>query len=244
MAVVNKMKLEINGEVVAEAADADDVKDALHDLNPEVEAFIVLSESEGVFLQAAGIPQTGYVMSYHNAQTGEELTSKNQTLKPMAVMRVLTAYARENADWRSNIGWEPMGAHVVQAYSWRAAWKRAWPLYVGMLFFAVAIVPLVVATKAVVDQVVYKPLCEQGSERQFDHFSHGSGNGNINVGYTPGRCWYTNGDNVALETIVKSGSVLIDIVGSITQVVMPIIIIVVIELVGFSLWRGRRKRLE
>lgn len=236
------MKLEINEQIVAEDADVDDIKDALHDLNAEDEAFIILWESEGVFLQATGVPQTGYVMGYHNTQTGEELTSKNQELKPMAVMRALTSYVRGNADWRNTIGWEPTGAYVAQAISWRAAWRRAWPLYMGILFFAVAIVPLVFATKAVVDQTVYKPLCEQGGERQFDHFSHGSGNGNINTPYTPGRCWYANGDNVALQDVVESGAMLLDVAGSITQVVVPLIIIVVIELVGFGLWRGRRKR--
>lgn len=234
------MKLEINQTIVAEDADADDIKDALRVLSQEDEAFITLWESDEVFLQAAGVPQTGYVMSYHNAKTGEELTSKNQALKQQAVTRALTAYVNRNWDWRTSVGWEPTGTYAAKSVSWRVAWQRAWPLYVGMLFFAVAIVPLVMGTKAVLDQTVYKRLCEQGGERQFDHFSHGSGNGNIP--YSPGRCWYLNGENIALQDLVESGSVFIDVAGSITQVVVPIFIIVVIELVGFGLlFRGRRK---
>lgn len=234
------MKLEINQTIVAEDADADDIKDALRVLSQEDEAFITLWESDEVFLQAAGVPQTGYVMSYQNAKTGEELTSKNQALKQQAVTRVLTSYVRGNVDWRNTIGWEPTGAYAAKAVSWRAVWQRAWPLYTGILFFAIAIVPLVFATKSVLDQTVYKRLCEQGGERQFDHFSHGSGNGNIP--YSPGRCWYVNGENIALQDIVESGSVFIDVAGSITQVVLPILIIVVIEVVGFGLLFGRRKR--
>src|SRR6476620_4734379 len=104
------MKLEINQTIVAEDADADDIKDALRVLSQEDEAFITLWESEDVFLQAAGVPRTGYVMSYHNGKTGEELVSKNQQLKPAAVMRALTSYARGNWDWRGTIGWQPTGA--------------------------------------------------------------------------------------------------------------------------------------
>ena len=235
------MKLEINQTIVAEDADADDIKDALRVLSQEDEAFITLWESEWVFLQAAGTPLAGYTMGYHNAQTGEELSSKNRELKLAAVMRAFTAYARGKADWRNTIGWEPTGAYAARSLSTGAALRRGLPLYIAILFFAVAIVPLVMATKYVVDQTVFKPLCEQYAP-DFDHFQHGSGNGNINVGYTPGRCWYKDGVNAALQDIVKSGSVLIDTAGSITQVVVPIIIIVVIELVGFGWWFGKRKR--
>ncbi len=234
------MKLEINQTIVAEDADADDIKDALRVLSQEDEAFITLWESDEVFLQAAGVPQTGYVMSYHNAKTGEELTSKNQELKPMAVTRALTAYVRGNADWRNTIGWEPTGTYAANTVSWRVAWQRAWPLYVGILFFAVAIVPLVMATKYVVDQAVFKPLCEQYAP-DFDHFQHGSGNGNLATPYSPGRCWYQQGVNMALQDIVESGAVFIDTAGRIIQVVVPIIIIVVVEVVGFGWWRGRKR---
>lgn len=236
------MKLEINGEVVADIANADDIKDALHDLNADNEAFIVLTEREGVFLQAAGVPSSGYVMSYHNARTGEELTSKNQALKPMAVMRAFTSYARGGADWRNTIGWEPSGAYVAKSYNWRTTWRRMWPLYVGILFFTVAIVPLSMATKAVIDQTVFKLLCEQDSERIFTHFQHGSGNGNVSTPFTPGTCWYEGGENIILRTIQGSGADVIDLVAKIAQVVVPITVIVLIEIVGFILWRGRKYR--
>ncbi|MBA3870747.1 MAG: hypothetical protein H0X30_16530, partial [Anaerolineae bacterium] len=149
------MKLEINQTIVAEEATAENIKDALRVLSPEDEAFITLWESEGVFLQAAGTPRTGYVMSYHNAETGEELTSKNQALKPMAVMKAFTAYARGNWDWRNTIGWEPTGEYATRTISTGAALRRGLPIYVALLFFVVAIVPLVMGTKAVVDQVVF-----------------------------------------------------------------------------------------
>ena len=234
------MKLEINQTIVAEEATAENIKDALRVLSPEDEAFITLWESEGIFLQAAGTPRTGYVMGYHNAETGEELTSKNQALKPMAVMKAFTAYARGNWDWRSTIGWQPTGEYATRTISTGAALRRGLPIYVALLFFAVAIVPLVMGTKAVVDQVIFKPLCEQ-REPDFDHFQHGSGNGNINVGYSPGRCWHKDGVNFTLKEVVGSSSVFIDTGGSIIQVVVPLIIIVVIEIVGFMLWQRRRK---
>jgi hypothetical protein len=234
------MKLEINQTIVAEDADADDIKDALRVLSPEDEAFITLWESEGVFLQAAGVPRTGFVMGYHNAQTGEELTSKNKALKQPAVTRALTSYARGSAEWRNTIGWQPTGEYAARSIGTGAALRRAWPFYAGILFFCVAIVPLVMGTKAVMDQTVYKPLCEQDSERQFDHFSHGSGNGNIP--YSPARCWYANGENIALEDIMESGSLVVDVAGRIIQVVVPIILIVVIEGVGLMLWWRGRKR--
>ncbi len=234
------MKLEINQTIVAEDADVDDIKDALRVLSQEDEAFITLWESEGVFLQAAGTPQAGYVMGYHNAQTGEELTSKNRELKPAAVMRTFTAYVRGKVDWRNTIGWEPTGEYAARSLSTGAALRRGLPIYVAILFFAVAIVPLVMGTKYVVDQTVFKSLCEQYAP-DFDHFQHGSGNGNINVGYTPGRCWYKDGLNVALKDVVGSSAVFIDTAGSITQVIVPILIIVVVELAGFVLWRGRKR---
>ncbi len=237
------MKLEINQTIVAEDADADDIKDAMKNLNREAEAMIMLSDREGIFLQAAGVPVDGFVMGYQNSETGEELTSKNQALKQQAVTRALTAYVNGSWDWRSVVGWEPSGAFAAKGGDWKLAMRRAWPLYVGMLFFAVAIVPLVMATKYVVDQTVFKGLCEQYAP-DFDHFQHGSGNGNINVGYSPGRCWYKEGVNVELQDIVGSGAVFIDTAGSIAQVVVPIILIVVIEVVGFVWWRGRRKAIN
>ncbi len=237
------MKLEINQTIVEEDVDGDDIKDALRVLSQEDEAFITLWESDEVYLQAAGVPQTGYVMSYHNAKTGEELSSKNQELKPMAVMRVLTSYARGNGEWRSSIAWEPMGSYAAKSVGLQPTWQRAWPLFVGVLFFTVAIVPLVMVTKYGVDQTVFKRLCEQYAP-DFDHFEHGSGNGNINVGYSPGRCWYKDGLNITLQEIVGSGAVFIDTAGRIAQVVIPITVIVIIELTGFAWWFGRRKRVR
>lgn len=234
-----RMKLEINGEVVSDEVDAEGIKDAMHALNADGEAIIVLTEREGVFLQAAGTPTTGFVMGYHNGATSEELASTNQTLKPMAVLRAFTSFARGNADWRGSIGWEPSGAYVAKAYNWRATWRRMWPLYVGLLFFTIAIVPLAMATKSVIDQVVFKPLCEQDSGRTFSHFQQGSGNGNVSTPFTPGTCWYEGGENITLRTL-QEGADLIDLVAKIAQVVVPIIVIVVIELVGFLLWRGRK----
>jgi hypothetical protein len=93
------VKLEINGRMIAENANADDIKDALHELDLNTEAVIVLSEREGVFMQAAGISAEGYVMGYQNAETGEELTSKNQALKQAAMTQTLTTYARGSWDW-------------------------------------------------------------------------------------------------------------------------------------------------
>ena len=234
------MKLEINQTIVAEDADADDIKDALRVLSQEDEAFITLWESDDVFLQAAGVPATGYVMSYHNGQTGEELTSKNQALKPQAVMRTFTSYVRGNWDWRNTVGWQPTGEYAGRTVSTGAALRRGLPLFLAILFFTIAIVPLVMGTKAVVDQVVFKPLCEQYAP-DIDHFQHGSGNGNVSTPYTPGRCWYKDAVNVALKDIVGNGGVLIDTAGSFIQVIVPIVVIVVIELAGFIGWRGRRK---
>src|SRR5690349_3729913 len=124
------MKLEVNGKVIAENANADDVKDALHELDPNAEAVIVLSEREGVFLQAAGIPAEGYVMGYQNAETSEELTSKNQALKQAAVTRTLTAYVQGKWEWRTAIGWQPTGAYAAKGVSTWAALRRGLPIYV------------------------------------------------------------------------------------------------------------------
>jgi len=234
------MKLEINQTIVVEDADADDIKDALRVLSQEDKAFITLWESAGVFLQA-GVPSTGYVMSYHNAQTGEELISKNQALKQAAVSRTLTAYVQGKWEWRNTVGWQPTGEYATRSISTGAALRRGLPIYLALLFFIVAIVPLVMGTKAVVDQVVFKPLCEQYAS-DFDHFQHGSGNGNVSTPYTPGRCWYQDAVNITLKEVVGSSSVFIDTAGSILQVVVPLIIIVVIEVAGFMLWRRGRKR--
>ncbi|MEP6985490.1 MAG: hypothetical protein ABI970_07825, partial [Chloroflexota bacterium] len=56
------------------------------------------------------------------------------------------------------------------------------------------------------------------------------------------RCWHKDGVNFTLKEVVGSSSVFIDTAGSITQVVVPLIIIVVIELVGFMIWQRGRKR--
>jgi hypothetical protein len=191
-------------------------------------------------LQAAGIPAEGYMMGYQNAETSEELTSKNQALKQTAVTRTLTAFVQGKWEWRNTIGWQPTGAYATRSISTWAAIRRGMPIYVGLLFFVVAIVPLVMSTKAVVDQVVFKPLCEQYAP-DFERFQHGSGNGNVATPYSPGRCWHKDGVNFTLQEVVGSSSVFIDTAGSILQVVVPLIIIVVIEIGGAMMWRGRRK---
>ena len=238
------MKLEINGKVITENADADDIKDAIHDLNPDTEALIVLSEGEGVFLQAAGIPAEGYVMEYQNAETSEELRSKNQALKQQVVMRTLTAYVRGNWEWRNTIGWQPTGAYAARSLSTGAALRRGLPIYLALLFFVVAIVPLVMGTKWVAEQAVFKGMCEQNGDGQFDHYEHGGGD-NLSVSYSPPRCWYLGGKNLELQRVTDSNADAIDAAARAIEVVVPVIVIVVIEIVGLLVWwRGRRRRLS
>jgi hypothetical protein len=234
------MKLEINQKIVAENADAEAIKDALRVLNQENEAFITLWESEDIFLQAAGVPQTGYMMSYHNGQTGEELISKNQAIKPQTVMRAMSSYARGNWDWRNMIGWQPTGEYAARIVSRGSALRCGLPIYVALLFFIVAIAPLVIGTKWVAEQAVFKGLCEQNGDGKFAHYEHGGGD-DITVSYSPPRCWFDSGKNIDFHTVAGSNADVIDAAARAVEVVVPVIVIVVIEIVGLLLWWRARK---
>lgn len=233
------MKLEVNGEIVSEAADAAMFKAAFDNLPPDAEAYITLSESDAVFMQAAGVPADGFAMSYHNLATGVELLSTNSALKSVAVSRVLTHYLKGDGAWRADIGWRPLNQKANAAET-RSAIRRAMPLYLALLFFAVAILPFTVVTKAVLYQLVYKRLCAQ-YQPNVSHFEHNSRD-NVLDGYAqPATCWYEDNSNEPLSTIIGDRAYLVDSVGGFAEVVIPVIIIIGLIAVMFAAsWRRRK----
>jgi hypothetical protein len=232
------MKLVVNDAVVAEAVDAEGIRQALRDLPPDDEAIIALYESDEVFMQAGGTPTDGFTMGYYNQTTGIELVSTNSALKTASVMRVFNHFLAGDSSWRSDVGWRPLTAKASAAET-RAAYRRGLPIILAFAFFAVAIVPLAFATGSVLDTVVFMPMCARLNP-DVSHYSHGSYSSNLSdlggSSVAP-TCWYTDNSNVPLEDIIGGSAFWLDLAGRIAQFMIPVVIIVAILFVAFRLFR-------
>lgn len=125
------MKLEINQQTIADPATPEKVAAVLRALPASDEAIIVLSKSAEEFLQAGGVPASGFVLNYQNTRAGEDWHSANHAVKLQTVIRVMTSFAREEKSWRSAIKWE--GARV--APSW-AKWFEIPPGLAALVIFS------------------------------------------------------------------------------------------------------------
>ncbi|MEP7291493.1 MAG: hypothetical protein ABI835_06900 [Chloroflexota bacterium] len=107
------MRLEVNSHTAADNANALSIKYTVGDLHPETETSIRLHDSEGIYLEANGVPKRGFTLYYTNAITRVEYASKNKRLKPRAVMRVMRHYLAGDALWRVDIAWLPLTEEAV-----------------------------------------------------------------------------------------------------------------------------------
>lgn len=140
------MRLEVNGHTAAENADAMSIKYTIGDLHPDSETSILLHDSEGIYLEANGVPRRGFSLYYTNRITNVEYASKNKRLKPYGVMRVMRHYLAGNELWRADIAWLPLTEEAVAEHKLKMR-RQPQPLLVLLLFFFFAYVPflLVVA---------------------------------------------------------------------------------------------------
>ena len=146
------MRLEVNGHTAAENADAITIKYAVGDLHPETETSILLHDSEGIYLQANGVPKRGFTLYYTNAITHVEYASKNNRLKPRAVMRVMRHYLAGDELWRSDIAWLPLTEEAIAEQKLKMR-RQPQPLLLMLMFFFFAYLPFLLIVCFVLPQL-------------------------------------------------------------------------------------------
>ncbi len=227
------VRLEVNGHVAAEHADANAIKYLVGDLHAETETSILLHDAEGVFLQANGVPKRGFSLYYTNSLTGVEYASKNKNLKPRAVMRVLKHYLAGDVLWRVDIAWLPVTEAAIAEEKART-WRRSKPVILGMIALIVGYVPLLLVTRYLLDALVFMPLCAQ-TGLVVTRFSQGGGGANLGA-YTPPTCVYSNGSSADLSTLIGDGAYLLNALGGVLVALLPLLLMLAL-LVAFSHYR-------
>jgi hypothetical protein len=227
------VRLEVNGHVAAENADANSIKYMVGDLHSETETTILLRDVEGVYLQANGVPKRGFSLYYINKLTGVEYASNNKSLKPRAVMRVLKHYLAGDVLWRVDIAWIPVTEAAIAQEKARA-WRRSKPVLLGMIMLVVSYVPLLFATRFLLDALVFKPLCARVG-LVVTSFSQGGGAENFGA-YTPPTCGYSNGSSADLSTLIGDGAYLLNAVGGVLVVIVPFLVLLALL---YALYRYR-----
>ncbi len=238
------MKLEINRNLISEAADIQTVKSLVRDFPQQSEVTLTLSKSDDEYMQAAGVPANGFRLTYVNRATGQELLSSNQKLKQRTVMVAFDHFVADNPNWRNDVGWKPANEQAA-AVERRLGWRRGLPVIAAFAFFALAFLPFAVVTRLAADELIFKPICAQANPN-VSHFEHGSGGGDIfglsGTAYTPPTCWYQDNSYSALGAIVGSGrATFYDTLLVVGEVIIPTLIIIALLIVIFRAYSARRR---
>jgi hypothetical protein len=218
------MRLLLNHHEITATATPQDILDGLAQMDAQRDGTLTLMHGEN-FMEAAGCAADGYVMQV--MEDGQTVTSSNQALKQSTVITVLTAYLQGDRKWRAAVGW--IGATVRRGVVVPAKFRRRARLAVLVLFLStLAYVPMVMVTRAGLDATLFSRVCEQDGAR-FSHFAHGvrsiSGALGLGTSNSAPTCWYVNGGNTPLETLIGDSAWLVDGVSVAIEVLLPFVIL-------------------
>lgn len=101
------MRLELNGQTVADPVDPATIGPWLRRLPPGDEAIVGLRDDAlGAFMEAGGTPGGGFIAQYRHPAGGEALLSKNRQLALSTVATLLASCAAGDRRWRGLVAWE------------------------------------------------------------------------------------------------------------------------------------------
>ncbi|GIK29859.1 MAG: hypothetical protein IT298_12295 [Chloroflexi bacterium] len=241
------MKLILNGEVMAADAGPDDIKRVIDGLPPNDEAILELQKAEDEFMQAGGVPESGFVLGYVNQPSKIEMVSGNKAVKPRTVAQVFTAYAAGDFRWRGMLAWKPANERVSKEMQ-REAMRKYGP-YVFLMFLAVmAWLPAFQLTRMISEAVVFKPLCLR-AHPDFLGYRHGSYPGLTQIiaygssGHEP-ECLFAERPPVPLSA-VTDGAAVLDIIMVIAELFVPLFALGILYVViAVAIHRFRKRRRE
>ncbi|MBK9125945.1 MAG: hypothetical protein IPM16_22845 [Chloroflexi bacterium] len=241
------MKLILNGVEVSANAGSDDIKRVIDGLPPNDEAILELQKTEDEFMQAGGVPESGFVLGYVNRPSKIEMVSGNEAIKPRTVAQVFSAYAAGEFKWRGMVAWKPVNERVSKEMQ-RQATRKYGP-YVFLLFLAVmAWLPAMELARVISEAVVFKPLCQR-AHPDFLGFRHG---------YYPGLtqifafgtssdepvCLFVERPPVPLSS-VTGGATVLDVTMRIVEIVLPLFVLgILYAILVVSIHRFRKRRRE
>ena len=214
------MKLEVNHQIVSENATKNDITKAIHDLLPDDEAIIILSESDDIFLQAGGIPQSGLIMSYINSLKGDDLQSKNHALNPQTIERVFKHYLDGNIKWRQTIAWQKTADIKTPSGETPQVSRKTKGLLLGCFLYLTFLFPLfAIVLDTVIKETIFIPMCAQHGVAVVS-YAH-SGGGIIQGTFQNPRCTFANGTAIDLSDIVGWNVIWLDSVMQMLVALLP-----------------------
>lgn len=100
------MYLDVDGELIANPVDETILRQTFLTLPKEEEVFIILLESEQIFLQAVLNIDEGMLVEYHNSSQKEHLVYQGDALTTSDLLNLFSLYHRRDPRWRKAISWQ------------------------------------------------------------------------------------------------------------------------------------------
>lgn len=124
------MLLELeNGESYKEP-DSTTIESALRTLDGEGNDYAILSQADEVYVQAAGSPETGFILEYRAGSADAHFQSLRDDLALEKVVRTFVQYAAGDPSWKAAFEWKPLAAGELSG-------RRGW--LVALVIFALVV---------------------------------------------------------------------------------------------------------
>ena len=103
------MKLELENGKTIDHPNSLEIEDLLRTLDGESNGFAILSESDLVYVQAAGGRETGLAVEYQDGTTDQHYTSAVGGASLHEVVEAFRTYAVGDGRWKMMFKWEKLG---------------------------------------------------------------------------------------------------------------------------------------
>lgn len=236
------MKLEVNQQIVSENVTKEMIRQIIDNLPQDDLAIIILSESDDIFLQAAGVPKSGLKMSYINTLRGDDLQSKNHNLNPQTIGRVFKHYIDGNIKWRQTIAWQKTADIKVKVTETAKVSLKTKGLLLGCFLYLTFLFPVIaIVLDTAIKETIFMPMCAQHGVAVVNYV-HSGGEFFQGTYHSP-HCVFADGTQINLSDIVGWNVTLFDSSMRMVVALLPFTIPTVIGLFFvLQFYRQKKKR--
>ncbi|MGI9323854.1 MAG: hypothetical protein ACR2PZ_01450 [Pseudomonadales bacterium] len=109
------MYLDVNGVRTADRPGNDHLREAVESLDGKGDSFVILSQDEMSYIQAAGDPTSGYVIEYQDGSLDEHYCCNTASVGTEDLVLTFQSYLAQDDRWKSVLSWkkEEVGAASV-----------------------------------------------------------------------------------------------------------------------------------
>ena len=100
------MELDICGDRKITSPSAQDIRDAVLDLDASGDAFLILGSTGITYIQCSGDQNTGFDLEHQEEGADNHYRAKRSDWDAETMITKLTQYATDDSSWKEGVEWE------------------------------------------------------------------------------------------------------------------------------------------